>query len=269
MLVQLQGEELERVARLPQPGNWKTASNVIDTVRLELDNWLYQVTEGLVQSGPFEGMKLMRETSWKDTRLAPLLLGSYEEELQGELERQIKRLEKLASPKITVVGCAEGYYAIGLKRRLPNANVFIVDPDEKAIEISLRAAFANKVQLIINAPPEIYLENTDFLLIDAEGAEIFYLDPTKYPSLLQANVIVELHNFPATKDAPAQNTDSILLDRFRGSHRINMILEGPRNPNKYKFLCAMTNDYRWIAVSEGRTCLMGWYAMEPKGLCYS
>ena len=225
-----------------------------------LDDYLFQQTGGVVQSGPFKGMKLLRETAWKEARLAPQILGCYEEELHGELEHQIKRLSALTNPVIGVVGSAEGYYPIGLKRRLPSALAFAVDPDEKANALCKQAAEFNGVGVDINPPVNLVMEEASLLILDCEGHEVAYLDPERFPALVEKHIIVEIHN------VGDQKTDQILLDRFRGTHRINMVLEGPRNPNQYKELCALSNDQRWLAVSENRPCLMAWFVMKPKGV---
>lgn len=258
-----------QMKRPTKPGYWTYASKNTDVIKREIDDWLYKELNGIVQNGPFTGMKILKDTSWKETRLAPMILGTYEEELHGELERQINRLKRLERPKISVLGCSEGYYAIGLKLRIPQAEVFIVDSDDKALEVCERAAQANEVTLIRGAPVNVVMENTDFMFMDVEGAEVEYLDTEQFPSLKQVTAIVEIHNFPATDTSPGQKTDDILLERFRGTHRIQFVLEGPRDPNRYPWLLHMINDYRWLALSEGRTCFMGWFVMHTKGMSLS
>ena len=106
----------------------------------------------------------------------------------------------------------------------------------------------------------------DLIIMDCEGNEVFYCDTERWPQLCGVHMIVEAHNFLPSDVHPGQKTDDILVERFRGSHRINMVVEGPRNPNRHQLLAYMTSDYRWLAMSEGRPCLMGWLVMEPRGL---
>lgn len=265
-MLKFEGGQQYQVERPTRPGDYRFASKYTDVIKREIDDWLYKELNGIVQSGPFAGMKLLPEKSWKDGRMSPYLLGTYEEELYGALEVQIARLKKLPKPKISVIGCSEGYFAVGLKHRIPHADVYVVDCDDKAIEICGRAAAANDVSVIAGAPIPVVMENTDFMLMDVEGAEVEYLNVDSFPSLKQVTAIVEIHNFHATPKFAAQKTDDILIDRFRSTHRITMLFEGPRDPNKFPWLCHMTSDYRVLALSEGRTCLMGWFFMEPKGL---
>lgn len=254
------------LAQLKKPGHYQNQGKDTDTIKREIDDWLYKELNGIVQTGPFAGMKILPEISWKETRMAPYLLGVYEEELHGALEVQIARLKRLAKPKISVLGCSEGYYAVGLKHRVPHADVYVVDSNDKALELCGRAAAANEVSVIAGAPLSVVMENTDFMFMDVEGAEVEYLNLDIFPSLKQVTAIIEIHNFHRTSTQQEQKTDDILIDRFRSTHRITMLFEGPRDPNKHPWLCHMVSDYRWLAISEGRTCLMGWFYMEPKGL---
>ncbi|HVX91277.1 MAG TPA: class I SAM-dependent methyltransferase, partial [Candidatus Paceibacterota bacterium] len=174
------------------------------------------------------------------------------------------RLEAKDAPVIVVVGCAEGYYAIGLKRRLPHAKVYAIDTNEMALTIARTNAALNGVLINFGGPTEdVFVHDPALIIMDCEGAEVDYLDLEKYPALASAHIILEVHNLPG------QETDKILLNRMRGTHRINMIFEGPRHPAKYQLLCHMPSEGRWLAVSEGRPCLMAWFDMTPRGLLAS
>src|SRR2546425_613282 len=64
--------------------------------------------------GPFAGMRLVAETAF-----LPELLGIWEQELHPVIEGLIA-----ADPDLVVnVGGANGYYAVGLARRIPRAAV--------------------------------------------------------------------------------------------------------------------------------------------------
>lgn len=228
-------------------------------VRAQLDAKLFADLDGTVQSGPFDGMKLLPDLSWKESNLSPLLLGCYEEDIHAAIEAQIKRLKHLPNPSVAVVGCAEGYYAVGLARRLPHAKVYAVDIDAAALAICQRTAEANGVSIVTGASVDDFMR-ADYIVMDCEGAEVAYLDLERFPHLAGSHVLVEVHN------KEGQPTDEILLDRFRSSHRITFVFEGPRCPTKYPCLSGMHSDMRWAAVSESRPCLMGWFVMEPKGL---
>jgi hypothetical protein len=245
------------------PGRMNRSSDV-NVIKEQIFGWMYPTFEGVVQSGPFKGMRLPYEKAWKETYLPPMLLGCYEEELHSSLETQIARLNDLPNPVITVVGCAEGYYAIGLKLRVPKAKVYAVDIDDTCLEICKKAATMNGVELVFDATMDVYLQEADFIFMDVEGAETLYLNPDEYPKLVGIPVIVELHDQIVTYNSK-YDTSNKLLTRFRDSHHILWLFEGERNPNKYDAIACLCADYKWMAVNEGRPTLMSWFVMKPKG----
>jgi len=259
-MAQEQHSAVARSRGVKRVGYWEDVAPDFATALSELDGSLFERLDGTVKSGPFMGMKLIRSGSWKDSRLSPMLLGCYEEELHGILHFHFDRLRDLAEPKIAVIGCADGYYAVGMKMRLPRARVFAVDSDALALKITQEAARANGVEVEVGKDLTEVLACPDLIVADCEGAEVAYLDRDAFPSVTGAHVIVEIHNYSY------QKTDQILLERFRGSHKIDMLREGPRDPNRFEELHDMTSDYRWMAVSEGRPAFMCWYHMVPRGL---
>lgn len=234
----------------------------LEEIQKNINAFVFDRTDGVVQTGPFAGMVLLPEIAWAANSISAMLLGTFEEELSPAFEQEIARLSHLPNPRIVNVGCSEGYYAIGLARRLPKATVYAVDTSEKSIDIAIRAAAANGVRnVIFNAPIEEAFAGTDLVVMDCEGAELIYLDLALFPSLSKAAVIVELHNFP---EGP--RTDEEIYRRFDATHNVNQIHEGARDPNRFKFLTQYTSEIRWAAVSEHRPCLMGWFVMHPRNI---
>ena len=70
------------------------------------------------QSGPFAGMSCISEAICSS--LVPKLLGSYE----SELHQVLNQILETDYQNVIDIGCAEGYYAVGLALRLPNARVY-------------------------------------------------------------------------------------------------------------------------------------------------
>src|SRR5258708_2393023 len=77
-----------------------------------------KATQGKVATGPFASMKLDYELF--PVHASPKFLGTYEQELHSTIERVIQ----LAPNCVLNVGCAEGFYAVGMARRLKDARVF-------------------------------------------------------------------------------------------------------------------------------------------------
>lgn len=224
-----------------------------------LNDWIWDQTKGIVQSGPFKGMQLIKEECWKDGNIGTKCLGCYEADTHVFIEQEIERLAKMPAPKIVNVGCAEGYYAVGLARRLPNAKVWIVDNDPDAIRLAAQVAQLNGVSLIANDELCNVMENIDFVVMDCEGAEVAYLDLEAFPSLTKATLLVESHDFKT------QHTTDLLCERFSPSHTIWLtITEGHRNPNDYEILHMLPSYAKWAAISEGRPACQYFLLMRPR-----
>jgi len=225
--------------------------------RAEITNVLFNVQKGSVLSGPFAGMAMLPEVSWGDGDLAPKLLGCYEAELHPAIAKAISREPK----NIINVGCAEGYYAVGMARALPQSRIFAFDTSEKAQAICGRAAAANQVGAratvagactLDTLREAISKEDRTLLLVDCEGGELQLLDPEQVPGIQACDVIVECHDF---LDPTITST---LKQRFAASHDIEIVSEGPRNPNEFPSLQRWGSLDRWLAVNENRPMTMNW-----------
>lgn len=227
----------------------------VSVIKKRINDWLYDKMNGVVQSGPFIGMKLGCDETWKDGSLGNKILGCYEQELHHCIEYEIQRLEQLIRPKIVNIGSAEGYYAVGFAGRLRNAEVWVIDTDE-ALEVSGEAARANGVRLWAGTLDQV-LSKPDLVICDCEGAETGYLDKTRFPDLAKANIIVECHDF---SDRP---TTQVIADRFTNTHCVMQVLSGARNPAQFEFMQKWHQTVQWIAMDEGRPCTMRWLIMRP------
>jgi hypothetical protein len=127
---------------LPIAGEpWRRHEDRGGVIRSKLTDQLAAVLRSTVTGGPFAGMKLVTDTSWGDGTLIPKLLGCYEEELHPAFGLALGR-----QPECVVnIGCAEGYYAVGLARLLSAATVIAFDTDENAQKICRAAAGSNGV----------------------------------------------------------------------------------------------------------------------------
>src|SRR5688500_985732 len=70
-----------------------------------------------VRRGPFHGMTYPESAVGLAEQLVPKLLGSYECELHGALEQVIQGDYE----QVVDIGAADGYYAVGLARALPDS----------------------------------------------------------------------------------------------------------------------------------------------------
>jgi hypothetical protein len=212
-----------------------------------------------VLSGLFKGMVLPDESSWGDSDGITNIFGTYESELREVLLKAIER-----APSIVInVGCAEGYYAVGLARLLPNATIYAFDIDSRARAICSRAAEENGVSSRVVIDGLCTAEDLSkitkhpdrtLIVMDCEGAELHLLDPAKAPGLAHCDIIVETHDFIGT------DITATLQNRLNATHDIQPISQGGRNPNEIPQLTKLPELDRWLMINEGRPETMMWLA---------
>lgn len=234
-------------------------NTAVQARRSRLTRQLYQHLGGQVVAGPFAGMALIDQTSWGDGDLAVKLLGCYEAELHAALEKAIAR-----NPDLVVnVGCAEGYYALGLARRLPEARIHAFDLDQKALAVCAMAAERNGVAGRVSTHGEctgaILAELAAgarhmLVVMDCEGAERTLLDAATLDRLGHCDLIVELHDFIDRSIGPTLK--ALAGDRFE----VEVIPEAGRNPAAYPFLKQLNSFDRWLMICEFRPEAMEWLA---------
>ena len=96
-------------------------------------------TSYVVPYGPFAGMRCIGVSAV--STILPRLIGSYE----AELHDTIQKLAHRGYQRVVNIGCGEGYYAVGLARLLPAAQVFALDPDPVARSLCQSLAELNDV----------------------------------------------------------------------------------------------------------------------------
>lgn len=147
-----------------------------------------------VYTGPFQGMLLPGGV------VTPFLLSRYIGSYEHELHRAIGECVERGYDAVVNIGCAEGYYSVGLARALPSAQVYAYDilPDARAQCAALAAA--NGVQdrmsvgeLFTIADFASFAGRRALLFCDIEGAEFSLLDPVQAPVLRDMDIIVEIH----------------------------------------------------------------------------
>jgi hypothetical protein len=212
----------------------------------------------VIRRGPFQGMRFFNRVPGPTT-IAPMVIGSYEEELHSVIEAEIAQAPEL----VVDIGSAEGYYATGLARRLPGSRVIAFDIDPMARFMCRRLARRNKVAGRVEVHGEC---DVDFLaelpsgplvVCDCEGAEKQLLDPSRARNLRNVTLLVEVHDFI---DPSISGT---LKERFKSSHTIDEVRTVARDPSRYPELEFYSADDAARAVSEDRGCEMSWLVMRP------
>ena len=183
-----------------------------------IQNTLLQQQGTVVMQGPLAGMDFLPQSA-EGCHIAKLL-GCYEQPLQPFIEQAISN----AYPTILNIGCAEGYYAVGMARRMPNTQVLAFDLNPNAQEVCTALAQKNSVADSVKVgalfkPEDFanYANQKVLVLCDIEGAEKDLLDPEISPALKGMDLIVESHECLIT------GITQTLINRFKESHQITLV----------------------------------------------
>ena len=209
--------------------------------------------------GPFAGMDYVGKAT--EGALAPRLLGSYE----SELHPTIVRLAAEGFACVIDVGCAEGYYAVGLARLMPQATVYAYDIVEEArlacAELAAKNGVSERVIVGETFTPtgfEAFADRKCLVMMDVEGAEDDLLRPDLSPALAAMTLIVETHDVykPGVLDR--------LCERFAASHDIQRLDQAGKTTPLPDWLTRMGHLDQLLAVWEWRIRPTPWLVMTPK-----
>jgi hypothetical protein len=222
--------------------------------------WIVKATGSQVVTGPFQGMRYIYRSV--GSSLFPKLLGTYEKELWAEVEQAIARQPQL----VVDIGAAEGYYAIGLGRRLPSARIVCFEAQQSLHYLLLEMASLNnlkeRVDLYGLCTPTLLSETlasapSTLVVCDVEGAEDEILDPTSVPGLRRADILVELH------DIGVPGVSDRIRQRFESTHTITKITSRPRTRDDWPLPLEISWRRQSDYLTESRP-IMDWFWMVPK-----
>ena len=218
-------KQLQSILSQATPDNASEQAQLNNALRLLskwrsvlIQNTLLKSQGTVVMQGPLAGMDFLPQSA-EGCHIAKLL-GCYEQPLQPFIEEAIN----LAYPTILNIGCAEGYYAVGMVRRMPSTQVLAFDLNPKAQEVCTALAQKNKVTSRVKVgalfKPEDFAKYTNqkvLVLCDIEGAEKDLLNPELTPTLKGMDLIVESH------ECIIPGITQILIDRFKDTHQITLV----------------------------------------------
>ncbi|WP_146681602.1 hypothetical protein [Thioclava sp. F28-4] len=217
-----------------------------------------------IRRGPFSGMRLPHGGSWSDYDLGSKIIGSYESELFSSLEDAINwRPEAIVN-----IGASEGYYAVGLSRRIKTASVFAYDTDLESRHTLATCAKINNsdVQIIesldlSDANSYFYREIEKFskilFVVDCEGCEIGLKNVPSNISVKSA-FIIEIHK----KARP--DMSSKLKDFLKESHTLVEIHQETKKVEDYDELDEFMPLLGAVVLDEFREYRMSWLVAWPK-----
>ncbi|MEY4860340.1 MAG: Trans-aconitate 2-methyltransferase [Bacteroidota bacterium] len=190
--------------------------------RIQIEEMVEQIPELQkleVLNGPFKGMKYPEFLSMGST-LIPKLLGSYEAELHPIIDEIIE----YGYEEVWDVGCAEGYYAVGLALMSPTSKIRAYDIDINSRKACLKLVELNNVTNQVGIYSECTsreIDDFDFknglIISDCEGYEyeLFRSVSLENKSL---NFLIEVHEWPL-----AFNMAVKLSELFSKTHDVQII----------------------------------------------
>jgi hypothetical protein len=219
----------------------------------------YLAREGAkILQGPFAGMAYVDKAV--EGALMPRLLGTYESELHPHFAAICPQVDCVID-----VGCAEGYYAVGLARRWPALTVHAYDILESAQtacrELAARNAVGDRVVVGGEFRPEdfqAFAGRRVLVLVDAEGAEVDILQPERGPALAGMHIIVETH------DGLREGALETLRSRFVATHDIVKVEQQPKAFAMPWWLRDLAQIDQLLAVWEWRYTPTPWLVMRPR-----
>jgi hypothetical protein len=215
-----------------------------------------------VANGPFRSLRYPSAQSVSSV-LFPKLLGSYESELHPVLEELLRN----GYNTVVDIGCAEGYYAVGLALRLKRAEVYAFDTDPNARQLCAEMASLNGVadrihigelcdQEVLRSIP---LGERALILSDCEGYEGSLFDGQLAAFLIEHDVIIETHDF-IDIDLSVR-----MRNAFANTHHIRSIKSLDDIEKAHTFSEPALEPYstwdRYRILRENRPAIMEWLVM--------
>lgn len=225
-------------------------------LRLEHESRLirkYLNDDWIVRHGPFAGMKYASITS--GSVLSSKIIGSYESSIHHWIIEAINHNYRT----IINIGSGEGYYAVGFSLKSKTSNVFSYDIDKQAREnlaaLSELNGTADRVHIrALCTKEELQQEITKDTLIfcDIDGGEFDLFRPEVTPELLQADLIIEMH------DHCCPGVTETLVQRFLLSHHVDITYHGAKYSDEFPVLEMIPNRYRAFLLEEARPLTQSW-----------
>lgn len=224
----------------------------------------YFLCQRRVLAGPFKGLRYVYTSI--GSAYYNKLIATYEIELHEEVEKLIASRPS----KIIDVGTAEGYYAAGFARALPETTVVAFEGEKIGRELQKkllrRNGLTNRVRVEGFCEPETIKKELDgvdnaLVILDCEGYEENLFKPELIPALKRCSLLIELHFF-----AHADIRETI-IERCADTHdhtrillKERMLEDFPNDP----ILSFAPKRLKRYWMEEGRNEKTEWLILRPK-----
>jgi hypothetical protein len=215
---------------------------------------VYAMTGGVVCGGPFAGLRFA--DSEAGFTLGPKLLGTYEKELDGVVQRIFLN----QYDTIVNIGAGDGFYAVGLGRHFPDCKLVCYEAigwkHEQIQSLAQINDCGERIDIfgLCSGPdlqPALQQSGRTLVVCDVEGAELQLLDPALTPRLREADMLVEMH------DVLHPGISQEIHARFAATHHVQVIPTKPRTSADWPKSIPLP--YNWAKLlDESRDGPMTW-----------
>ena len=172
--------------------------------------------------------------------------------------------------EIIDVGCAEGYYAVGMALRCETSKVYAFDINEKARQLCIEMAELNKVSERVIVRTELNDEilrdfkfsGRGLIICDCEGYEKLLFNESNLNNIKNCDLIIETH------DCIDIEITTYLKELFKQTHNITSIYskDDIHKAIDYKFPELEKLNFTWKQeiLRENRKTIMEWLICKPK-----
>lgn len=222
-----------------------------------------QFPDQLVRHGVFKGMRYPNLRAYGSV-LYPKLLGCYE----LELESVLRKIILTPYSEIIDIGCAEGYYAVGLALCKPNTTIYAFDAEEEARYLCHEMAIANSVSnrvsiggsFTADSVSKLKLGVRSLILCDCEGCEKDIFTPQTVSLLTHSDLLIEVH------EHLQPGTSEVLQRVFARTHDLSCIqgLDDAKRISlcRYPELETYTSALKEKLLTELRPVPMQWFFFQ-------
>ena len=224
-------------------------------------------------SGFYKGVKIEINKNWNTLDAASKYLGVYEMEVQ-ECIVNLQKKRKFKKKYLVNLGAGEGYHPIALLKKNFFDRAILYEIDKQGQNLIKKNSYVNKVSKkieILGQAKIDFLNNNHFknirladcfFLFDIEGDEFKLLNKKNILKLKKSNLLIELH--PMYKINDKRQDKVSLIKNLKKFFKIKILTTTNRDLSKFKFLDSISDNEKWLLVSEGRPEKMEWLICVPK-----
>lgn len=218
-----------------------------------------------VRQGRFAGMRyaIIEATC---SAVIPKMLGTYESELDAVFDWVFANTYE----QVFDIGCAEGYYAVGLALQFPGCHISAFDTDFRAQELCSQNARLNKVDNRVDVAGEVSAEKLAstiqgrrcLIVCDCEGFEGSLFNDKTVSEFCQSDLLIETHDFIEA------GICKYLISLFANTHQVQVLhsIDDLQKARTYQSDLASNLDIeaKKLAYAEGRPVIMEWLFLTPR-----